>query len=121
MNNPINHDYAKGEDVRKVIQKIESSLTVMCDVCKGSGKGVDFPDRESTGCSNCGGSGKWSDEDETVVLMACLSLALIIQYPAITGEELAAGVLHTSEAIALFLSSLENGEFEGEIPSNKVN
>lgn len=45
-------------------------------------------------------------EDPIHVLMACLSLAIVVQDPEITPEDLARGVKETSEFIACFLSCL---------------
>lgn len=46
------------------------------------------------------------DETRTDILMACLSMALILQEPDITPVNLVKGVKESSQFIALFLSSL---------------
>ena len=115
MSGPINYNIAKGEDVRRVVAKIEDTLSVMCDACRGSGE------VEDNTCSVCDGAGKTSSEDELVVLMACLSLALMIQHSEISSMELMTGVLGASEWISLYLSSIEDGDMENELPKNKVN
>lgn len=48
------------------------------------------------------------DKPPFMVLMACLSLALILQHPDISVEELQRGVKDSSQFIALWLSNLEN-------------
>lgn len=53
-------------------------------------------------------------EDPELVLMACLSLILVIQHPDISVEDLQKGVMGTSEWVALFLQSLEEGDEELE-------
>ncbi len=88
MSSPINHDYAEGKDVSRVISKIETAIG--------------------------------EDEDETVVLMACLSLALMIQHPQISNRQLMDGVLGSSEWIALYLTSLEDQK-DGGLPPSKLN
>lgn len=117
MSGPINYSNAKGEDVRRVVEKIEDSLSSMCDACRGSGQ-IDTDD-----CQECDGTGKVSSEDEIVVLMACLSLALMIQMPSVNSKELHQGVLGASEWISLFLASIEDGDMDTStiLPNNKIN
>ena len=125
MSGPINYSNAKGEDVRRVVEKIEDSLSSMCDACRGSGTGTySEPNGPIEGeCPVCDGTGKVSDEDEIVVLMACLSLALMIQMPAVNSRELHQGVLGASEWISLFLASIEDGDMDTStiLPNNKIN
>ena len=126
MSGPINYSNAKGEDVRRVVEKIEDSLSSMCDACRGSGQvSSNDPDvyLASQDCQECDGTGKVSEEDEIVVLMACLSLALMIQMPSVNSRELHQGVLGASEWISLFLASIEDGDMDTStvLPKNKVN
>ena len=125
MSGPINYTNVKGTDVKRVVEKIEDSLASMCDACRGSGTGVySEPDGPVEGeCPICDGTGKISNEEEVVVLMACLSLALMIQMPSINSKELHQGTLGASEWISLFLTSLEDGDMDTStvLPKNKVN
>lgn len=62
----------------------------------------------------------FGDEDRTAMMMACLSMALILQHEDISMDDLKDGVLGASEWIALFLTSLEEQE-EGGLDPMKVN
>ena len=126
MSGPINYSNVKGTDVKRVVEKIEDSLASMCDACRGSGQvSSNDPDvyLASQDCHECDGTGKVSDEEEIVVLMAVLSLALMIQMPSINSQELHQGVLGASEWISLYLSSIEDGDMDTStiLPKNKVN
>ena len=59
-----------------------------------------------------------SKEDPSHVLMACLSLAFVVQDPDITPDDLARGVRSASEHIALFLSALYE---PAEVPASQIN
>lgn len=56
-------------------------------------------------------------EKPEAILIASLSAAIIVQYPTIELDKLRDGVLHASEAIALFFSALEDEEAGGVGPS----
>lgn len=56
-------------------------------------------------------------EDPIHVLMACLSIAIVVQDPDISPEHLADGVKGTSEHIALWLSSI----YDAQVPKEQLN
>ncbi len=56
-----------------------------------------------------------SEESRTDILMACLSMAIILQEPDITPSNLVKGVKESSQFIALYLSSLT------PVPSSQLN
>lgn len=50
-----------------------------------------------------------SDKSQDTVMIACLSLAMMIQAPTISREQLQAGVMSVSQNMALYLSGIEDG------------
>lgn len=56
------------------------------------------------------------------VLIACISLALLVQYPDLTPDELQQGVRGVSQYICMFLDGLEMGGITvTDLPKEQIN
>ena len=62
--------------------------------------------------------GAITGEPKHHVLMACLTLALVMQYPNISAEELQEGVKRTSQFIAFYLEGINGAQI---LTANQVN
>ena len=60
----------------------------------------------------------FKNEENHIILMSALSIAIMVQQPDVTPEQLKAGVLGASQWIALYLTSIEES---GTIPKEQIN